>query len=113
MPLPTLPLLSLDLLDPNMDIYADSDDVEGSEIDFDDDGRFECLSELSSQSADTSLPLSPVSPPWDPQGLSSHAHPQLVSHQTHHQILDASIGSGCPSQTRTFLLLTQLVLLVL
>ena len=78
-PPPTLPLLSLDLPDPDAEVDADSDDVEGSEIDFDDDDeRFECPSELSSQSADTDLPLSPVSPTWDPQGPSSHAHPRLA-----------------------------------
>ena len=79
-PPPTLPLFFLDLPDPDADVDVDSDDVDGSEIDFDDDGRFECPSELLSQSADTDLPL-PRFTPWDLQGLSSHAHSRLASHQ--------------------------------
>lgn len=80
-PPPTLPLLPLDLPDPDADADADSesgvDDVEGSEIDFDDE-HFGSPSELSSRSTDTDLPLSPISPTWDPQGPSAYAQPQLA-----------------------------------
>ena len=95
-PLPTLLLLSLDLPEPDVDVDADSNNVEGLEFNFNDDERCECLSELSSQSADIDLPL-PRFTTMDPQGLSTHAHPWLASHQTHHQILDTS---SRPSQTR-------------
>ena len=71
-PPPTLPLLPLDLPDPDADGEFGVDDVEGSEIDFDDE-HFGSPSELSSQSADTDLPLSPISPTWDPQGSSTYA----------------------------------------
>ena len=91
----TLLLLSLDLPEPDTDVDTDSNNVEGLEFDFNDE-RYKCLSELSSQSADVDLPL-PRFTAMDPQGLSTHAHPRLASHQTHHQILDTS---GRPSQTR-------------
>ncbi|KAG6330363.1 hypothetical protein ID866_8727 [Astraeus odoratus] len=78
-PPPTLPYLTLDLPDPegdgDVDVPFGGDEVDGSDNGIDDDEQFGSPSE-SSQSADTDLPLSPISPTWDPQGSSSHP-PQL------------------------------------
>ena len=59
----TLPFISLDLPDPNADVYVDSNDVEGSELDFD-DVCSERPSELSPQSA-----LASLSPPFRRRGI--------------------------------------------
>ena len=54
----------MDLPKPDADVDADSNNVKGLELDFNDDEHCGCLSELSPQSADADLPLSPVSLLW-------------------------------------------------
>ncbi|KIJ63397.1 hypothetical protein HYDPIDRAFT_29643 [Hydnomerulius pinastri MD-312] len=81
-PPPTLPQSTLDLPDDDDDVTFEDEAVEEEEIQYEDDEPFYSPSGSSSPSADSELPLSPLSPTWDshcPQAPSVALIPECPS----------------------------------
>ncbi|KAF9228958.1 hypothetical protein BS17DRAFT_215778 [Gyrodon lividus] len=65
-PPPTMPHTSLELPDADVDIPFDDEEVEEEDDEFEDDVPFSSSSGSSPRSTQFDLPLSPISPTWDP-----------------------------------------------
>lgn len=77
-PPPTLPHSTLDLPDSDgeADVRLTEEEAQDSDRDFDGDELLDSPSGSSQSTADTDVPLSPISPTWDSQGPSGQ-HTQL------------------------------------